>query len=129
MHIRELSKLTGVSLRSLRYYEQKHLLSPARSENGYRIYEDIDVERVKMIQLFLKLGVSTDELARLIQNCEGLPGRISNNSNNSNHQAECTAAFYEERLQEIREQIQLLREAERQLEKLVTHWKQHITED
>lgn len=45
MHIRELSKVTGVSLRSLRYYEQKHLLSPARSENGYRIYEDIDVKR------------------------------------------------------------------------------------
>lgn len=129
MHIRELSKLTGVSLRSLRYYEQKHLLSPARSENGYRIYEDIDVQRVQLIQLFLKLGVSTDEIARLIQNCEGLPGRNSNNSNNSNHQAECAAAFYEERLQEIREQIQLLREAELQLEKLVTHWKQHITED
>ncbi|EPY11857.1 MULTISPECIES: MerR family transcriptional regulator [Paenibacillus] len=126
MHIRELSKLTGVSLRSLRYYEQKHLLSPARSENGYRIYEDIDVQRVQLIQLFLKLGVSTDEIARLIQNCEGLPGR---NSNNSNHQAECAAAFYEERLQEIREQIQLLREAELQLEKLVTHWKQHITDN
>jgi len=101
MHIRELSKLTGVSLRSLRYYEQKHLLSPARSENGYRIYEYIDVQRVQLIQLFLKLGVSTDEIARLIQNCEGLPGRNSNNSNNSNHQAECAAAFYEERLQEI----------------------------
>lgn len=123
MHIRELSKVTGVSLRSLRYYEQKHLLSPARSENGYRIYEDIDVKRVQMIQLYLKLGVSTDELARLIQNCAGFSGH------NSDHQAECAAAFYEERLQEIREQIQLLREAELQLEKLVTHWKQHITDD
>lgn len=123
MHIRELSKLTGVSLRSLRYYEQKLLLSPARSENGYRLYEDMDVERVRMIQLYLKLGVNTDELARLIRNCEGFP------EDNSNHQAECAAAFYEERLQEIREQIQLLREAELQLEKLVDHWKQHITDD
>lgn len=123
MYIRELSEITGVSLRSLRYYEQKHLLSPTRSENGYRIYEDMDVERVRMIQLYLKLGVSTDELARLFRNCEGFPGH------NSNHQTECAAAFYEERLQEIREQIQLLREAELQLEKLVAHWKQHITDE
>lgn len=123
MHIRELSKRTGVSLRSLRYYEQKQLLSPSRSENGYRIYVDMDVERVRMIQLYLKLGVSTNELARLYQNCEGFP------VHNSNHQAECAASFYEERLQEIREQIQLLQEAELQLEKLVHHWQQHITNE
>lgn len=49
MLIRELSKLTGVSLRSLRYYEQKQLLSPARPENGYRIYEDIDSDTFRIL--------------------------------------------------------------------------------
>ncbi|MDR0269569.1 MerR family transcriptional regulator [Paenibacillus sp.] len=120
MHIRELSQLTGASLRSLRYYEQKHLLTPSRSENGYRMYDELDVERVRKIQLYLKLGVSTEELARLFRNCEGF------SDHSSDHQAECTTSFYEERLEEVRQQIQLLQEAEAHLERLVLHWKHRI---
>jgi len=118
MHISDLSKTTGVSLRSLRYYEEKQLLSPSRTENGYRNYSELDIERVRKIQLYLKLGVSTDELAHLFQQCEGFP------EHSNDRQAECAVAFYEQRLENIRQQLDLLREAELELEKMAKHWKQ-----
>ncbi len=43
MRISEISRRTGVSIRSLRYYEQKRLLCARRLENGYR---DLDEEAV-----------------------------------------------------------------------------------
>src|SRR5690349_25159800 len=62
MHIGELARQTGVSLRSLRYYETKQLLSSQRGENGYRTYDQTAIERVRMIQSYLSLGLSTNEI-------------------------------------------------------------------
>jgi len=64
--IRELSRKTGVSVRSIRYYETKKLLIPKRLENGYREYDETAVERVKTIQLYLNLGLNTDDIAQII---------------------------------------------------------------
>lgn len=66
MKIGELSAKTGVSIRSIRYYEEKKLMNPKRLENGYRIYNEEDVERVKAVQLFLELGLSLDEIFPVI---------------------------------------------------------------
>ncbi|HZG75690.1 MAG TPA: MerR family transcriptional regulator [Paenibacillus sp.] len=63
MKIGDLSKQTGVSLRSLRYYEEQGLLQPERSENGYREYSPFAVEQVRTIQLYLRLGLSTEQIA------------------------------------------------------------------
>ena len=63
MKIGELSQRTGVSLRSLRYYEEQGLLQPERSENGYREYSPFAVEQVRTIQLYLRLGLSTEQIA------------------------------------------------------------------
>ena len=62
MHISELSRKTGVSLRSLRYYEEKELLSPDRQNNGYREYRETDIERVRLIQMYFSLGLTVKEI-------------------------------------------------------------------
>ncbi|GIO44172.1 MULTISPECIES: MerR family transcriptional regulator [Paenibacillus] len=67
MKIGELSARTGVSVRSLRYYEQQGLLSPTRLENGYRDYSPFAEEQVHTIQLYLNLGLSTEEIAGFLQ--------------------------------------------------------------
>lgn len=67
MLIKELSLKTGASIRSLRYYEEKELLLPKRLENGYREYDDIAVERVKTIQLYLSLGLNTEDIVQIIE--------------------------------------------------------------
>ncbi|MCT1400201.1 MULTISPECIES: MerR family transcriptional regulator [unclassified Paenibacillus] len=63
MKIGELAARTGVSIRSLRYYEQQGLLMPVRSENGYREYSILAEEQVRTIQLYLNLGLSTEQIA------------------------------------------------------------------
>lgn len=68
MRIGELSRVTGVSLRSLRYYEAKGLLVPDREENGYRVFNTTAIERVNTIQFYLRLGFSTDEIENFL-NC------------------------------------------------------------
>ena len=68
MKIGELSKLTGASIRSLRYYEQQGLITPQRSDNGYREYNMFNVEQVKTIKFYLNLGLSTDDISRFL-NC------------------------------------------------------------
>ncbi|WP_068774809.1 MerR family transcriptional regulator [Paenibacillus sp. FJAT-26967] len=63
MRIGELSARTGVSIRSLRYYEQQGLLAPIRMENGYRAYSPFAEEQVWTIRLYLGLGLTTEQIA------------------------------------------------------------------
>ena len=106
MNISELAKKTGTSLRSLRYYEEKQLLKPTRSENGYRQYSEIDIEQIRMIQLYLGMGLKTNEIADLFH-CSWDENKLACIKNGIEKG--------EEKLREIREQIQILRKAESQL--------------
>ncbi|MBN3788463.1 MerR family transcriptional regulator [Burkholderia sp. Ac-20353] len=63
MKIGELAARTGMSTSAIRFYEQSGLLPPAgRGQNGYRIYDDAAVERLRMISLAQRLGFSLDEM-------------------------------------------------------------------
>ena len=56
MTIGEVSRLTGVSVRALQYYDKIGLLSPSvRTEAGYRLYGDESLERLQQILLFRAL--------------------------------------------------------------------------
>lgn len=66
MRIGELSERTGVSIRSLRYYEEQRLLNPTRLASGYRSYEDSDAGRVRRIQALLDAGLSTSKIERIL---------------------------------------------------------------
>src|SRR5436305_5288373 len=73
MRISEVSHRTGVSIRSLRYYEQKRLLCTRRLENGYRDLDEETVERVQTIQMYLGLGLSTEQIEEILQCAAGSP--------------------------------------------------------
>ncbi|MFB6362644.1 MerR family transcriptional regulator [Paenibacillus elgii] len=98
MKIGELSKATGASIRSLRYYEKQVLIMPVRTESGYREYHKFAVEQVKTIRLYLKLGLSTEQIAGFLH-CVLL-----------NKEAFCNEVLpvYQQKLKEIDEQIQTL---------------------
>jgi DNA-binding transcriptional MerR regulator len=70
MRISEVSRRTGVSIRSLRYYEQKRLLCARRLENGYRDLDEEAVKRVQTIQMYLGLGLSTEQIEEILA-CTG----------------------------------------------------------
>ncbi|MFB9906210.1 MerR family transcriptional regulator [Allokutzneria oryzae] len=66
MQIGELAERTGVSPRSLRYYERQGLLVPVRKGNGYREYDGEAVRTVCVIRSLLAAGLNTETIARML---------------------------------------------------------------
>lgn len=66
MRIGDLSKRTGVSSRSLRYYEEQGLLTSSRSDARQRHYSEIDVERVALIRQLFDAGMSSRVIAAVL---------------------------------------------------------------
>jgi len=64
--IGELSRRTGVSQRSLRYYEEQGLLTPTRLPNGYREYDERAVTTVRRIQILLAADLGTSAIAEIL---------------------------------------------------------------
>lgn len=70
MKINEVEQKVGVTKKNIRFYEQQGLLHPKRnSENGYREYDEEDVNCLKKIKLLRKLSMPIEEIRR-IQNGE-----------------------------------------------------------
>jgi DNA-binding transcriptional MerR regulator len=65
MRIGELSARTGVSQRSLRYYEEHGLLHADRSANGWRVYREAAVPRVRKIAELLANGLTIEGVREL----------------------------------------------------------------
>ena len=66
MFINEVEHMIGLSKKSIRYYEESGLLSPKRSgDNGYRIYNDDDIKKLRLIKFLRELNVSIKELKDL----------------------------------------------------------------
>lgn len=66
LRIGELSRRTGVAPELLRAWERRYgLLTPARSEGGFRLYSDLDERRVELMQQSLREGLAAAEAARL----------------------------------------------------------------
>lgn len=65
--IKEAEVLTGISRQNIRYYEKMGLLNPKRDAgNGYRKYDEEDIERLKAILLFRKLDMPLEEIHKLL---------------------------------------------------------------
>lgn len=66
MRIGELARRTGVSERSLRYYEEQGLLSAERTPGGHRDYAESAVDRVIRIQELFAAGLCSSKIAQLL---------------------------------------------------------------
>lgn len=67
MRISELAEQAGVSTRTLRYYEARGLLSAPRAANGYRVYDDADVELVRQIRTLQESGFGLEETRPFVE--------------------------------------------------------------
>src|SRR3954453_7651134 len=76
MRIGELSKRTGASPRSLRYYEEQGLLTSSRSAAGQRHYSDAEVQRVSLIRQLFEAGLSSRGIATVL-GCVDVSGELS----------------------------------------------------
>jgi DNA-binding transcriptional MerR regulator len=80
MRIGELAGRTGVSERSLRYYEQQGLLASDRTPGGHRDYPERAVDRVIRIQELYAAGLHSARIAELLpcmRDADGGPSEIA----------------------------------------------------
>lgn len=67
MTVNEVSKLTGVSIRTLQYYDKIGLLHPTqKTEAGYRLYDDEALETLQQILLFRELQFPLKDIKQII---------------------------------------------------------------
>lgn len=69
MKIGELSERTGIPTRMLRYYEQQGLIEADRTPNGYRSYDDAEIDRAMRVRGLIQSGLST-RMARVVLDIE-----------------------------------------------------------
>lgn len=66
--ISEVSKLTGIPISTLRYYDNQHLLpNLQRLHSGYRIFTEADIENLKIITCFKNTGMSLSDIKQYFQ--------------------------------------------------------------
>ncbi|MCF2860144.1 MerR family transcriptional regulator [Pseudoalteromonas sp. SMS1] len=66
MKISELSKVSGVSVRMLRYYEEQGLLAPNRTAAGYRDFGERDVQTLERIKLLNSAGMNLSTVLQFL---------------------------------------------------------------
>jgi DNA-binding transcriptional MerR regulator len=81
MQIGEVADRVGLSLRTVRYYEEMGLLSPEkRTEGGFRLYTDAHVDRLSLIKRVKPLGFTVQEMRQLLDARDALAERDSDDA-------------------------------------------------
>ncbi|MCM3782281.1 MerR family transcriptional regulator [Neobacillus mesonae] len=111
MKISTLSRLTNISSRSIRHYEEKGLLQAYRLENNYREFDESAIPRIKAIKLYLKLGLTADEIQALFREEVAEPDEYE--------YCEEMLSLYKEKLNTVKHQIDALEELKKRLERQI----------
>ena len=67
MRIHEAAEQLGLSQRAIKYYENEGLLKVGRDENGYRNYTQQDLNQLKKISLYRRLGIAVKDIEDLLK--------------------------------------------------------------
>jgi MerR family copper efflux transcriptional regulator len=78
MHqIGEVADAVGLSLRTIRHYEEVGLVPPSgRSAGGFRLYTDEDIDRLRLVKQMKPLDFTLEEMADLLQTRDRLAGDL-----------------------------------------------------
>ncbi|MGW5979987.1 MerR family transcriptional regulator [Bacillus mycoides] len=71
IHINKVGELTGVTVRTLRYYDKIGLLKPAsKTEGGHRLYTNEEIKKLQQVQFLKKIGFSLHEIKNMLASSE-----------------------------------------------------------
>ncbi|WP_339324878.1 MerR family transcriptional regulator [Paenibacillus sp. FSL W8-0194] len=125
LKIGKVRKITGVSARSIRYYEEKGLIKASRQENNYREYDEKTIESINAIQLYLGLGLTTDQIRDIIF-C-----RFPEQQEHKDKDVYCEELLlmYQSKMNEINQQLDALTKAKFNLAEKINQMVQKREED
>lgn len=79
ININQVEKETGVSKRNIRFYESEGLLQPTRNrENGYRVYNQDDIRKIKIIKMLRMLDMPLEEIKKVLCQEQSLGTAVAN---------------------------------------------------
>jgi DNA-binding transcriptional MerR regulator len=101
--IGEFSRITSLSIKSLRLYHEKELLMPARVDDftGYRYYDEANVETARTINILKRFDFSLAEIKEILDDCE---------------QEEDALTFLEKKLTQVEEKVTHFQKVSRDIE-------------
>ena len=74
LSIGQLARLTEVTPKTIRYYEEAGILPPPeRSESRYRVYSETDVRRLELVRRARALDMTLPEIWELVRRGGGIP--------------------------------------------------------
>lgn len=106
--IGEVAEAVGLSLRTIRHYEEVGLVLPsARSAGGFRLYTDDDIERLRLVKHMKPLDFSLDEMRDLLEVRDRLADGVDDDDERSNLQERLAmyAAAADQRCEVLRSQL------------------------
>lgn len=67
--VKQVAKLTGISIRTLQYYDEIGVLKPAKvSESGYRLYDEESLRKLQQVLFFKELDFPLKEIKEIMEN-------------------------------------------------------------
>jgi DNA-binding transcriptional MerR regulator len=105
MKVGDLAKQTGVSVRTLHYYDEIGLLSPSqRTETGYRLYAEADIIRLQQIVSLRQIGFSLEQIRECLEQSQFSPHHV-----------------VQLHLSQLKEQMELQQQLYARLQAIATH--------
>jgi DNA-binding transcriptional MerR regulator len=110
MQIGEVAEQTGLSLRTIRYYEEVGLVTPsARTTGGFRLYSETDVARLRLVRRMKPLEFSLEEMKDVLTVLDGL--EVGDPLSEEHHQLVGRLEMYREvtaaRVTALKEQLEV----------------------
>ena len=70
--ISDFSKITNLTIKALRYYDEESILTPSyrNNENSYRYYDENDFQKAQLIAMLRELDFSISEIKDVLANCD-----------------------------------------------------------
>ncbi len=113
MQIGEVAERLGLSLRTIRHYEEVGLVVPARTQGGFRLYGEADVNRLALVKRMKPLGFTLEEMRDLLEITDRLE------AGEDNPELVARLQIFEravaERAERLRDQLAMAREFAEQL--------------
>lgn len=117
--IGEVAERVGLSLRSIRYYEEIGLVEPSgRTDGGFRLYTEVDIDRLRLVKALKPVGMSLETMGELLQCADLLTGREPADLGEVEHRFQEVLSLAHRRCNELEERLRTARDALAVLDRL-----------
>ncbi|GMB07998.1 DNA-binding transcriptional MerR regulator [Thermolongibacillus altinsuensis] len=116
--ISQLAQEFDISTRTIRYYEERGMIAPMRTETGQRLYTRKDRAVLKLILRGKRFGFSLEEIHEMIS--------LFDKDRTGRKQLEKTIEYGEQKLKEVNERIEDLVQLKQEMETILEDFKQRL---